>query len=217
MRQSGDKKHPLLQYVKDDRNLGKKVNFTTEFGAMAPKVAQTLIITEEEAQAFIDAREAAFPGTKLWKLKVIEEAKDKGYVRTMLGAVRHLRPAFTSGDNWLASKAERQAVNFKVQSSAGEQTKLAEGRMWRDGLFFEFDSACYGPIHDEVVASFMIEDLQLALPRMHACMVANYADTSIPITSSISFGPDFFRQIEIGVVPTPEAIAEGIYKLKEYQ
>ena len=216
IRGSNDKSHPLFQYIKEDRNLGKKTNFTTEFGAMAPKVAQTLLVTEEEAQAFIDAREAMFPGVKTWKEGVIVEAKDVGFVRTMLGGMRHLRPALTSGDNWVASKAERQSVNFKVQGSAAEQTKLAEGRMWKDRLFFDFDAASYGAIHDEVVASVMAEDLPAFLPRMHAAMVADYAGITIPIGSSISFGPDFYRQIEIGNQPTIEAINKGFEKLKEY-
>lgn len=215
IRASNDKQHPLFQYIKEDRNLGKKVNFTTEFGAMAPKVAQTLLISEDEAQAFIDAREEMFPGVKTWKEGVISGSKDTGFVLSMMGARRHLLAAYTSGDAWVSSKAERQAVNFMVQGSAAEQTKLAEGRMWKDGLFFDFDAACYGPVHDEVVASVMIEDLPMFLPRMHACMVAHFADMSIPIGSSISFGPDFYRQIEIGREPTLDAIMKGMEMMKE--
>jgi len=41
-----DKSSPLHKFVKECRVLGKKTNFTTEFGAMAPKLAQTLLITE---------------------------------------------------------------------------------------------------------------------------------------------------------------------------
>lgn len=208
----GEKSHPLFQFVKDDRNLGKKVNFTTEFGAMAPKVAQTLLVSEEAAQAFIDAREAAFAEVARWKERVIAQAREDGGVRTMKGAVRHLAEAF-KGDRWVSSKAERQAVNTKVQGSAGEMTKMAEGRMWEDGLFFDFDAICYGPIHDEVVASVLIEDLPAFIPRMHACMVAQFADMRIPITSSISFGPDFYNQTEIGAEPTAAAIAEGLVKM----
>lgn len=209
----GDKAHPLFQFVKDDRNMGKKTNFTAEFGAMAPKVAQTLLISEEAAQAFLDAREAAFPGVRVWKDGVIRQAREDGYVRTMSGAMRHLNDAFRSGDRWVSSKAERQAVNTKVQGSAGEQTKLAEGRMWEDGLFFEFDAVCYGPIHDEVVASVMLEDLPAFLPRMHACMVAPFNGVTVPITSSISFGYSFGEQVEIGAQPTPEAIQAGLAEL----
>lgn len=197
------------------RVIGKKVNFTTEYGAMAKKVAETLLITEEEAQAFIDAKEAAFPRAAEWKTEVIEEVKNKGIVRTMLGAVRHLRDALRSDDSYERSKAERQAVNFKVQSSCAEQTKKATSAVWDEGLLFKYDCVFIGPIHDEVVFSCTIKDLHAFLPAVHACMVRNYAGMKLPIVSSISFGPNFGEQIEIGELPTREAIDEGLAKLHE--
>lgn len=199
------------------RALGKKVNFTTEYGAQAPKLAATLLVDEDEAQAYIDAREDAFPRAKEWKQEVVAEAKKKGYVTTKLGARRHLAQLLQSPDRFIASKAERQAVNFKIQSSSAEQTKLAEGAMWKQKLFTRFDAVCYGPIHDEVVASVRICDLVEFLPLMHACMVQAYADMGVPIVSEISFGPNFKKQIEIGELPTPEAIAKGVTKLRELQ
>ena len=192
------------------RSLGKKVNFTTEYGAQAPKLAATMLVSEDEAQDYIDAREDAFPEAKAWKQEVVREARANGFVTTMMGARRHLAEALMSDDRFISSKAERQAVNFKIQSSSAEMTKLAEGRMWRRGLFTKFDAVCYGPIHDEVVASVMIEDLEEFLPLMHACMVVQFANMQVPIESSISFGPSFGEQIEIGILPTAQAINDGL-------
>ncbi len=212
----GDKTSPMHKEVKEFRNLGKKVNFTTEYGAMAPKLAATMLVGEEEAQAYIDAKEAAFPRAGEWKQEVIAEAKQCGYVLTKLGAKRHLQKAFTSSDRYEASKAERQAVNFKIQSSSAEMTKLAEGRMFKARLEQRFDAQIIGPVHDEVLASCVIEDLPGFLSAMHSCMVQKYADMNVPIESSISFGPSFGEQIEIGSLPTQEALDAGLveyYKL----
>ncbi len=207
---------PAAKAVKIFRALGKKTNFVAEYGAMAPKVAATLMVTEEEAQEFLDAREDMFPGVKAWKLDVIAEVKEYGYVTTMLGARRHLRDALQSDDRFEASKAERQAINFKVQGSSGEMTKLAESRMWMDALFFEFDAVCYGPIHDEVVASVVVDErFPEFIRRMHEAMVADYAGMEIPIESSISFGPSFGEQFEIGSMPSPEAVAEGLAAIEK--
>lgn len=195
------------------RALGKRVNFTTEYGAAAPKLAATMLIDEDTAQAYIDAREVAFTRALAWKLEVQEEARARGYVTTKLGARRHLAAALNSEDRYISSKADRQAVNFKIQSSSAEMTKLAEGRMWRAGLFVKFDAVCYGPIHDEVLASVAIDQLHEFIPAMHACMVQPYADMQVPVESSISFGPDFYRQIEIGDKPTAEAISKGLGQL----
>ena len=193
------------------RALGKKVNFTTEYGAAAPKLAATMLIDEDTAQSYIDAREDAFPRAKEWKLEVIDEAKTYGFVKTMLGAPRHLAALLNSDDRYIASKAERQAVNTKIQGSSAEMTKKAEGRMWRAGVFTDFDSVCLGPIHDEVVASMLIKDLAVLLPLMHKCMVEQYAAMGVPVKSSISFGKSFGSQIEVGDEPTAAAIEEGLW------
>ena len=205
--------HECYGFIKKCRSTGKVVNFSTEYGAMAPKVAVTLLCSEADAQAYIDAREDAFPVVLEWKDAVIHEARAVGFVKTKLGAVRHLRDAFMSNDMYERSKAERQAVNTKVQGSCAEMTKLAEGRMWRAGLVHRFDAQIIGPIHDEVVASVAIEDLHEFIPAMHACMVAPYADMWIPIESSISFGCSFGEQIEVGSVPSKEAIDKGLAEL----
>lgn len=208
-----DPNHPLNKAAKDARGIGKKVNFTTEYGAMAEKVAETLLIPHDQAQAFIDAKEVAFPETVVWKNAVVVEARNKGFVRTMMGAVRHLREAFNSNNSYEASKAERQAVNFKVQGSAAEQTKRAYGSAWKRGLIFRYDCVFIGPVHDEVVWSVAINDLLPFLQEMHACMIQPYGGMTIPIESSISFGPSFGEQIEIGDWPTPEAVAGGLARL----
>lgn len=197
------------------RSLGKKVNFTTEYGAAAPKLAATMLIDEDTAQDYIDAREAAFPRAAEWKREVVEEAKTFGFVRTKLGAVRHLAELLNSDDRFTASKAERQAVNVQIQGSSAEMTKKAEGRMWREGLVYDFDAVCYGPIHDETVFSVAITDLLPFLQRGHACMIENYADMQVPIESSISFGPNFGVQIEIGNLPTAEAVEKGLAEMRE--
>ena len=127
--------------------------------------------------------------------------------------MRHLAILLNSDDRYTASKAERQSVNYKIQGSSAEMTKLAEGRMWQEGLFFRFDAVCYGPIHDEVVASVAVEDLYEFLPAMHACMVGNYADMTVPIESSISLGRNFSAQFELGNLATPEAIKLALENL----
>lgn len=210
-----NKADPLYAEAAECRALGKKVNFTTEYGAMAKKVAETLIIPEDEAQIFIDAKESAFPVAAEWKNRVIQEARSFGYVTTMMGARRHLRDALNSADGYEASKAERQAVNFKIQSSSAEQTKRAYGSAWKRRLAFKYDAVFIGPIHDEVVWSVAISDLLPFLIEMHACMVQPYGGMTIPIESSISFGPSFGEQIEIGNYPTAEAVAEGLKELEK--
>lgn len=201
----------------DYRKLGKQTNFASEYGAMAPKLSATLMVSESDAQLFIDAREEAFAVSSKWKSTVvIAQAREQGFVTTKLGAKRHLADLLDSPDRSLSSKAERQAVNFRIQGSCAEMTKLAEGRMWRAGLFTgRFDAVCLGPIHDEVVASVALEDLAAFIPAMHACMVAPYADMEVPIVSSIDAGPNFYDSVSFGESADEESVKSGISKLME--
>ncbi len=196
------------------RQIGKKVNFTTEYGAQAPKIAETLIISPEEAQTYIDAKFEQFPRAEQWKQEVIRNEVNKlGYTTTMMGARRHLREAVLSTNRMESSGAERQGVNYKIQGSCAEQTKLAEARFWKADLPFKYDCVYIGPIHDEVVWSVAFEgfeDVVNFLREAHALMVQNYGGMKVPILSSISLGPDFGRQIELGETVDEEKIFEAL-------
>ena len=210
-----DENHSDQAQAEDTRKRGKTVNFAEAFGAKALKIAITLLVEEAVAQMYLDAKAAAFPRMAEWKLEVVEELKHTGVVYTLMGAVRHLQKALSSDDGYERSKADRQGVNMMIQGSAAEQTKLAEGRMWRERLEQRFDCEVIAPVHDEVVFSCVIDDLEEFIPVAHACMVAQYANMQVPTESSIAIGPNMGQQIEIGSKPTVEAIRKGLVRMKE--
>lgn len=208
-----DKEH--YAKVKAARALAKAVNFGSQYRIAAKKLSTMLFVTEAEAQVMLDAKAEAFPVAEQWALDEMSDVKKTGKVRTMLGAVRHLREALLSSDRVIAGKADRQAISFRIQGSAAEMTKLAEGRIWKAGLEKKYDCEIIMPCHDEVVASVTINDLLDFLSEMHACMVASYAGMKLPIKSSIAFGKSFgpADQIEIGDKPTREAVEKGLSEL----
>lgn len=187
--------YPMIKLM---RALGKKTNFTTEFGAQAPKLAETLLVEVDEAKAYIEAKHTAFARAEAWKQEVVAETRRTGYSTTMMGVRRHLAEALNSFDGYTRSKAERQAVNFKVQGSAAEMTKLAMARCWKARLLGRFDCRFYGPIHDELVWSVHRDQAVEFIRELHSLMTEPYASMSVPIVASISFGPNFGRQIECG-------------------
>ena len=187
--------YPMIKLM---RALGKKTNFTTEFGAQAPKLAETLLVEIDEAKAYIEAKHTAFARAEAWKQEVIREARRTGYSTTMMGVRRHLAEAFNSLEGYTRSKAERQAVNFKVQGSAAEMTKLAMARCWRARLLERYDCRFYGPIHDELVWSVHKDQAVEFIRELHSLMTKPYAAMTVPIVASISFGPNFGQQIECG-------------------
>lgn len=210
-----DKSHPHHGMAKALRPLGKKTNFTVEYGAQAKKLAETLLIEVPEAQQYIDAKYAAFPRAEEWKREVIALAHEVGYATTKLGARRHLSEALSSRDGYERSKAERQAVNFKIQGSSAEMTKLAMGRAWGARLYDRFDAVFYGPVHDELVSSVSIDDAVEFIREKHRIMTMPYADMKVPIVASISLGRNWGEQIECGDDFDEAAIRAALAKCEE--
>jgi DNA polymerase I-like protein with 3'-5' exonuclease and polymerase domains/5'-3' exonuclease len=205
---------PWKRLYKTLRALGKKTNFTTEYGAQAPRLAETLLVDNDEAQQYIEAKLAAFPVAEAWKQKVIEEEFHKlGYVTDMMGGRRHLSEALRSGNKWEIGKAERQGVNFKIQGSAAQMTKLAMGRVWRSGILFRYDARFLAPIHDELVFSVCIDDLVPFLQELHALMIVPYATMQVPIVTSIGVGRNFGQLLELGETVVADAVNDTIYEL----
>jgi DNA polymerase I-like protein with 3'-5' exonuclease and polymerase domains/5'-3' exonuclease len=204
MRKSKEK--AIADKAKALRDSAKTVNFASQYGAAAPKIAETMMCDEETAQKFLDARSTAFPGIIEWDARVQAQAKKVGYARTMMGARRHLRD-LTSDNSFERSKAERQVGNFWIQGSAAEMTKLAMARVWSSGIVTgKYDAEFLCPIHDELVFSVHKDHAVEFIKEAHACMVANYAGMKIPLESSIAIGPNFSADYEVGNLPDPEAI-----------
>lgn len=72
------------------------------------------------------------PEVKAWQQSTREYAKQHGYVNTMLGRRRNLRPAINSSDRWVVARAERAAINTPIQGSAADVAAAAMLAIDRD-------------------------------------------------------------------------------------
>lgn len=181
--------------AKKSRALAKSVNFGSQYRIAAKKLSTILLVTEEEAQAMLDAKAEAFPRAEEWSQEEMDAAKATGIVETMLGAKRHLRELINSSDKFIASKAPRQALSYRIQGSAAEMTKLAEGRSLV--LLDKYDCEYIAAVHDECVWSVAVNDLVEFIPEAHRLMTSQYSNMRLPVRSSVSVGWDFGRQFDL--------------------
>lgn len=207
------KDQPEIAKMADDlRKVAKNVNFGAAYGAMASKLAETIIIPVADAQAFLDAKFAMFPRFEEWKVEVERETSNLGYTTTPMGARRHLREALMSSEWGVADKALRQAPNFKIQGAAAEQTKLAMARLWKSGILLNLDMIFFAPIHDELVWSVHKDHALESIKVVNDCMTKPYGGSDIPFLGSISLGKNFGDQIEVGDWVIEENIKAALAK-----
>jgi DNA polymerase I-like protein with 3'-5' exonuclease and polymerase domains len=130
---------------------GKVVNFAIGFGAGAGQVASQAKVSMREAEGILESHRRASPKFYAWKRHEIAKVKSRRppHVRTMLGRIRRL-PEIFAQDNRTRFKAERQAINTKIQGSAADIIKLAMVGVHRE--FVGTDVQMILTVHDEIVS-----------------------------------------------------------------
>jgi DNA polymerase-1 len=128
LKEAFEKDEDIHQAVADElgisRSAAKTVNFGVIYGLSDFGLAKQLKIKKSEAAKFIERYFEKYSGVKAYIDKTIKEAKENGYVLTMLGRKRPL-PDINSPNYGLRSFAERTAINTPVQGTAADMIKVA--------------------------------------------------------------------------------------------
>jgi DNA polymerase I len=106
------------------RRRAKIINYALLYGKTAFTLAKDIGVTQQAAQAFIDAYFAGFPSVRAFIDDLLSTARDSGVVKTMFGR-RRLVPELTSRNGQIRMAAERVAVNLPIQGTAADILKRA--------------------------------------------------------------------------------------------
>ena len=115
---------PIEEVTRDQRSAAKAVNFGIIYGQSAFGLAQNLSISRTEAKGIIDAYFAEYNTIKKYMDQVIAQARELGYVETIMKRRRYL-PDINSANAVVRGYAERNAVNAPIQGSAADIIKMA--------------------------------------------------------------------------------------------
>jgi DNA polymerase-1 len=139
----------------DLRTRAKEVNFGVVYGMGVFGLARRLGISREESKAFIEGYFARFPDVRRFQEETIEQARELGYVTTLLGRRRYL-PEIRSKNYNVRAFAERAAINSPIQGTAADLIKIAmiriHERLSGDGI----PARMLLTVHDELV--FEVEE-----------------------------------------------------------
>jgi DNA polymerase-1 len=106
------------------RRRAKIINYALLYGKTAFTLAKDIGVTQQAAQAFIDAYFAGFPRVRGFIDGTIATARETGVVKTLFGR-RRLVPELRSRNGQVRSAAERVTVNMPIQGTAADILKRA--------------------------------------------------------------------------------------------
>ena len=136
--------------TREQRSAAKAVNFGIIYGQSAFGLAQNLGISRKEAKQIIDSYFEQYNTIKAYMDNAVAEARDKGYVETIMKRRRYLKD-INSANAVVRGFAERNAVNAPIQGSAADIIKLAmigvHGAMQEE----QVKSKMLLQVHDELV------------------------------------------------------------------
>jgi DNA polymerase I len=134
----------------EQRRRSKMVNYALLYGKTAFTLATDIGISRKEAEAFIAAYFARYPGVGRFIEETKASARETGVVRTLLGRLRRL-PDINSRNFQVRMEAERQAVNAPVQGSAADLIKRAMLDIHRELRTRALRTRLVLQIHDELL------------------------------------------------------------------
>jgi DNA polymerase-1 len=132
------------------RRYAKVINFGVIYGMSPFGLARELGVSREEAASFIDDYFKRFKGVKEYIDRVIEEAKERGFVTTLWGRCRWVKE-INSRNKSLREMAERIAINTPIQGSSADLIKVAMLRIHDEFKRRGLTSRMILQVHDELL------------------------------------------------------------------
>ncbi len=168
------------------REKAKAVNFGIIYGSSDYGLAQGLKIPRAEAKTYIDNYFERYCGVKVYMDMITEQAREQGYVTTMLNRRRDL-PEIRSSNHNIRSFAERMALNTPIQGSAADIIKMAMLKI--DQIIAEggFRAAMLLQIHDELLFEIEEAELDFFAPMIRREMEQAFP-LSVPLKVDLKWG-----------------------------
>ena len=160
---------PIAEVTSEERRRAKTANFGIIYGISAFGLSQRLEIPRKEAREIIDGYFASYPRVKEYMDRVVEKAKEEGFVSTIFGRRRYLND-INSHNAVARGLAERNAVNAPIQGSAADIMKIAMIDVHRRFAAEGIRSRVILQVHDELVVDMLRSEQEQVVRIVTECM-----------------------------------------------
>lgn len=177
--------------TKMQRRMAKAVNFGIIYGISSFGLSENLNIPPKEAKAFIENYLLTYPGIKDYMDKVVKQAYQDGYVKTLFGRIR-LLPELSNENYMIRSGGERMALNTPIQGTSADIIKKAMVDIYREFEKQQIKSKMILQVHDELVFDCLLEEKEKVISIVSEKMDEVYP-LSVPLEVGIEYGENWYE------------------------
>ncbi|MFN2127645.1 MAG: DNA polymerase I, partial [Anaerolineales bacterium] len=182
---------PPEKVSKEQRGKAKTANFGIIYGISAFGLSQRMNIPRTDAKQLIDNYFNTYARVRKYMDEMIQSAREKGYVETMLGRRRYLRDIL-SRNAVVRGFAERNAINAPIQGSAADIIKIAMIRIQEILNRNNYKTKMILQVHDELVFDVFTKELSDVKPMIIREMENAYA-LSVPLLVDLGIGNNWLE------------------------
>jgi DNA polymerase I len=177
------------QVTRDQRAAAKTVNFAVIYGQTQFALARNLRIERSEAARYIKAFFERYAGVRRYLDTLVDEARNTGAVRTIMGRRRLVRDIMSKNFS-IRGGAERIAQNMPIQGSAADIMKLAMVRVHGAIAREKLRSRMVLTVHDELVFEALPEERQVLEALVREAM-ENALTLDVPLVADLGWGDNW--------------------------
>jgi DNA polymerase-1 len=173
----------------EQRRSAKAINFGLIYGMSAFGLAKQLGIEREYAQAYVNRYFERYPGVRAFMDRTREQAREQGYVETVLGRRLYL-PDIKARNPQIRAAAERTAINAPMQGTASDIIKRAmiDLDAWLEAG--QAPARLLMQVHDELVLEVRADAVDAVGAQVRALM-QGAADLAVPLIVDVGVGDNW--------------------------
>jgi len=172
------------------RDQAKTINFATIYGQGPVALAAQLGISRTQADEFIASYFERFSGVRRYLDEMKEQAKERGYVETLLGRRRYI-PEMRSRNPGVRGFGERLATNSPIQGTAADLLKIAMIRLHDRLRSGDTGARMLLQVHDELLLEVpeasVEETRRIVSEEMEAAI-----QLDVPLKVDMGVGPSWY-------------------------
>ena len=177
--------------TKSMRRNAKAVNFGILYGISSFGLSEDLGINVHDAKKFIDKYLETYPGIKDYMNKLISDAYNDGYVKTLFGRTRYIEE-LKSTNYIIKSAGERMALNTPIQGTSADIIKKAMIEIYDKFNELGLKSKMIIQVHDELVFDCKKEELEQVKNIVKETMENTYK-LDVPLKVDINYGSSWYE------------------------